>query len=845
MTQMSAAARIFVRELRGGFRGFRVFVACLALGVASVAAIGTVKSSVETGLATEGASILGGDAEIEFSYRFADDEELEWMQRVSERMSTVVDFRSMATTTRNGDQVRSLTQVKAIDGNYPLYGEVVLDPPGQALDALAPAGGIPGALMQRSLANRLQIEPGDTFALGTREFRLAAFVEQEPDAIASGPLPGPKTIVLASDLAGSGLLGPGSLFTSQYRLALDESVDLELLGNEARAQFSDRGLQWRDKRDGDPGIRRFVERVGAFLVLVGLAGITVGGVGVAAAVRVFLEQKTETIATLKTLGAQKNTVLAVYLMQVGLMILIGVLVGNALGAAIPLALAPVITQYLPVPVVPAVYVAPLLEAATYGLLAGLVFSLWSLARTREISAASLFRGGIGGGRKLPPPAYLAAVFLLAAALVAAASWYTGAISLTAWTAAGIAGSLLALSLLALGLRQVLKRLARSRLLRGNAILRIATGSIGGPNSDAVPVILSLGLGLTVLAAIGQVSVNLSNSIRNDLPDVAPAFFALDIQNAQLQPFLDLAASHPEVSDIETAPMLRGVITRINGSPAAEVAGDHWVLRGDRGVTYAATPPEGTVVVEGEWWPVDYSGEPLVSFAEEEGRELGLELGDRLTVNILGRDIVANISSFRVVDFSTAGIGFIMSMNPSALAGAPHTHIATVYASEAAETELHRQIGAAMPNVTLISVKEGIARFADILGKLVASITYGSGITLATGFIVLVGTAAAGERLRTYDSAILKTLGAVRSRILAYLALRFVMLGAAAGAFAILAGALVGWAVITYLMEFDFVFEPVSAVAIVVGGSVISLAAGLIFALGPLGVSPSRVLRARD
>ena len=189
MTQMSAATRIFARELRGGFRGFRVFVACLALGVASVAAIGTVKSSVETGLATEGASILGGDAEIEFSYRFADDEELEWMQRVSERVSTVVDFRSMATTTRNGDPVRSLTQVKAIDGNYPLYGEVVLDSPGQVMDALAPAGGVPGALMQRSLANRLQIEPGDTFALGTQEFRLAAFVEQEPDAIASGPCP--------------------------------------------------------------------------------------------------------------------------------------------------------------------------------------------------------------------------------------------------------------------------------------------------------------------------------------------------------------------------------------------------------------------------------------------------------------------------------------------------------------------------------------------------------------------------------------------------------------------------------------------------------------------------------
>ena len=215
-------------------------------------------------------------------------------------------------------------------------------------------------------------------------------------------------------------------------------------------------------------------------------------------------------------------------------------------------------------------------------------------------------------------------------------------------------------------------------------------------------------------------------MQKTLPGRAPSFFAVDIQNDQLPPLIDLAESQSGVSGIETAPMLRGVITRINGIPAREFAGDHWVLQGDRGVTHSPAPPEGTVLTEGFWWPENYAGEPLLSFAAEEGAELGLGLDDRITVNILGRDITARIASFRAVDFSSAGIGFVMSMNPSALAGAPQTHIATVFADSAAETELYRIIGSEMPNVTLISVKEAIERFAELLERLVAAITYGSG-----------------------------------------------------------------------------------------------------------------------
>jgi putative ABC transport system permease protein len=251
------------------------------------------------------------------------------------------------------------------------------------------------------------------------------------------------------------------------------------------------------------------------------------------------------------------------------------------------------------------------------------------------------------------------------------------------------------------------------------------------------------------------------------------------------------------------------------------------------------------VTAGTWWPEDYTGPPQISFAAEEAEEIGLKLGDRITVNILGRDIEAGITSFRLVDFSTGGMGFVMSMNPAALAGAPHTYIATVYAEEAAEAPILRDLATAYPNITAIRVRDAIGRVTEALTAIAQATAWAAAATLLTGFMVLIGAAAAGERARLYEAAVLKTLGATRGRILLSFAVRSALLGAAAGIVAIIAGGLAGWAVMTFVMESDYAFEPVSAIAIVLGGVIATLAAGLAFALRPLAARPAQVLRAQE
>ncbi len=835
---LATASRIARRELRGGLAGFRIFLACLILGVAAIAAVGSVRASIHAGLEREGATILGGDAELELTYRFASDAERAWMGSTAAQVSELVDFRSMAVTPAGE---RGLTQVKAVDDAYPLLGGVILSPDMPLPQALAGADGLPGAVMDPVLTARLNIAPGERFTLGAQTFVLTAELIREPDNATGGFGLGPRTIVLTADLADSGLIQPGTLFETEYKLLLPETADLDALESEVENTFT--GVRWRDRRAGAPGVARFVDRLSSFLVLVGLAGLAVGGVGISAAVTAYLRTKTPVIATLKTLGADSRTIFQTYLLQILALTALGLVIGLALGAALPLVFAPLIKAQLPVPAVFAVHPKPLAEAALFGALSALIFTLWPLARTEKVRAATLFRDATAETHAWPRPLWLAVTAGLIAALVASAATLSGLWTLTLGAAGGIIAAFVLLVLAAAATRRLARRAVP--LAKGKSALRLALGAIGAPGGEATSVVLSLGLGLSVLAAVGQIDTNLRSAIENDLPERAPAFFMIDIQPAQMDDFRARLDANPAVTDVQSAPMLRGIITRINGRAAAEVAGDHWVLRGDRGVTYSERPPDGTVITDGRWWSAEYAGPPQVSFAAEEGAELGLTLGDQITVNILGRDITAEITSFREVDFSTAGIGFVMTMNPAALAGAPHSFISTVYADPAAEPAILREISSAYPNITAIRVTDAIQRVTEVLAGIASAITYGALATLVTGSVVLIGASAASVHARTYEAAVLKTLGASRRTILSSFALRSALLGAAAGLVAILAGGLAGWGVMRFVMEVDYTFEPVSALLIVAGGILATLISGLLFAWAPLAARPARVLRGRE
>ncbi|PWJ18081.1 ABC transporter permease [Jannaschia seohaensis] len=841
MTWLAQAARIAGRELRGGLGGFYIFLACLALGVAAIAAVGSVRVSITEGLEREGRNILGGDAEIEWDFRRGSEAERAYLASLG-TMSEIYDFRSMAATGEGIEADRALTQVKAVDDLYPLVGAVEIAPDISLDKALAGNG----VIVHPVLADRLGLEVGDALWLGTRELTITALLQREPDAGGDGFGLGPRTLVSSAALAGAGLLAEGSLFETKYRLLLppdttDEALDV--LRAQVEVELEGTGARWRDRRNAAPQVERFVKRIGSFLVLVGLAGLAVGGVGVSAAVRAYLERKTPVIATLKTVGAEGRTIFAAYLMQIGVLAGIGILLGLILGVLIPLAAAPFIEAQLPVPVALGVHPFPLVEAALYGALTALIFTLWPLARTEQVRAASLFRDASGPARGFPRKRYMAALAVAVLVLIGSSAWLSGIPELALYASGGILAALAVLIGAAWGVRVLSRRLARTRLARGNPALRLALGAVGGPGGEATAVVLSLGLGLTVLAAVGQIDANMRAAIDRDLPEVAPSYFFVDIQPNQLETFLDRVQGDPAVSRVDYAPMLGGVVQSIDGTPAREF--DHWVTRGDRRISFADTLPPGTRITGGEWWPEGYDGPPQISMAQEEADELGVELGDEIVMNVLGREVAGTVTSFREVDFSSGGIGFVLIFNEAALRGAPHTWLSTVYAEQEAEGQILRDVAGDAPNITAIRVRDAIDLVTEALSALAAATSWGAGATLLTGFVVLIGAAAAGERGRVFEASVLKTVGATRGTILTSFAIRSALLGAAAGVVAILGGAAAGWGVLTLVMEAPYAFEPVSALAIVLGGALATLLAGLAFAWRPLAARPARILRAQD
>ena len=840
MIAIKIASRELVAALKDRLLGFRVFILCLTLGVMGIAAIGSLRGMVEEGLERNGQLFLGGDAEIELTYRTMTDTEKEWLVANSFAHSEVIDFRSMAVATTTLKRV--LTQVKAVDGFYPLVGSVALSGGLSLEQALAGKNDIPGVVVAPALLRRLQLTLGQKIQMGMQEFVVTATLLNEPDSFGNFAL-GPRSIVLEKDMQKSGLLASGTLFSSKYRLLLRTGEGLDDLRRKFETDWAATGGKWKDSRKAAPGAARAIQKLSTFLVLIGLSGLVVGGIGVSAAVRAFVMKKTGNIAILKTLGATPRQIFWIHTIQICAYTLFAVILGVLLGALVPFIAKPFLPNDLKSIIEISIYPAALIEAAIYGFLAAAIFSIWPLAQTELIRPGRLFYAA--SSHTWPSKGYLAMLTLLIITALLSAIQFSESAWLTLWLLGSMSLALLFLMFMASLFQLILKQMVNSSFLQGRVALRAAISAIASGTEPAGPAVMGMGLGLAVLAAVGQIDGNLRQSITKSLPEKAPSFFFIDIQPDQLVDFNNKLAGNEGVDRVETAPMLRGLVTHINDRSVGELAGDHWVLRGDRGISYAQNMPEQTVLTAGQWWPDDYTGSPQISFAAEEAEEIGIGLGDTLTLNILGRSISADITSLREVDFSNADMGFVIVLNANALKGAPHSHIATVYAQAEAEIPLLNELGEAFPNVTGIQVREAVLLVSGIVSAIASAAFICAIATLITGVLILISAASANNIQRAYEAAILKTLGATRKEILVSFVFRSAMVGALAASVALGAGLLGGWGVFYFVFASEFKIIWFNAAIVLIGGVGATLLTGVLFAVGPLSQSATTELRQLD
>lgn len=844
MKSWSLAFRLARRELSGGVKGFRIFIACLALGVAALATVGSLASELLAALQRDGKALLGGEIELRLAQRDASAEELDWLHLNSSAFSTTLEMRAMARAQSGAgatEGTRRLVELKAVDAAYPLHGALVLSPALPADQVFAKTEGVWGAAVDPDLLEFLKLKLGDRIAVGEAIYELRAVLEREPDRTARAFTLGPRVLVAEASIADTLLIQPGSLYYRHYRLDLPPGQSAEEWRAFLNESWPEAGWRVRDLTEASPGLERFVQQTRLFMSLVGLTALLIGGIGVGNAVRAFLEGRRATIATLKCLGAPAALIFRIYLLQVGVLSLIGIAIGVAVGALAPLLAAPFLEARVNLSLNATPHPLALLQAAVMGLLIALLFALFPLARAKGLSGAALFRGALEVSLPSLPRRTWGLAALIALALAGLAIGGSDDPIFASYFLAAAVGALLLFRLAAF----LAQRLARALPHARRPSLRLALANLHRPGSTTASVVVSFGLGLTVLVAVALIRASLAQQIEEELPAKAPSFYFLDIQKDQLGDFLALVKAHPGVGAVDEVPMLRGRIDRVKGIKVEdmtippEVA---WIFQGDRGLTWAAERPSDSELTEGSWWPADYQGPPLVSLDAEVGTALGLKLGDQLSVNVLGRSFDVTIANFRLVKWQELKIAFVMIFSPGFLEAAPSTHIATVEVTDENYVDLERQVTDAFPNVSAIRVKDALASFSELLDKVVTAVAATGAIGVLAGLLVLAGAMVAEQRQRRYEAVILKVLGATRGAILRTFLLEYGALGLVTSLIAALLGSGAAWAVVTGVMESSFAFQPGPLFITLAAGVGVTLSFGFIGTWRALGQPAAPYLR---
>jgi putative ABC transport system permease protein len=840
MRGLALAIRFARRELRSGLSGFRIFLAALTLGVAAIAGVGSLGEAFLTGLSEQGRTLLGGDIGLQRLYQPATETERKFMTDYG-AVSESATLRSMATV-GNDPAKRTLVELKAVDHDYPLIGQVVLAPTLDLHAALACDASGCGAVVEEALMARLGVKTAEIIHIGDADFVVRARIVTEPDRVAGGFTLGPRVLISSEGLSRARLITPGSLLNYSYRVALAGQTTPEQFRAAFQAAFPDSVWQINDRSNAIPRVTRFVEQATMFLTLVGLTALVVAGVGAGQAVEAFLQRRRATIATLKAMGAEGNDIFLIYLIQIMAVAAVGLVLGLALGAALPFLVEHFFGEQIPAPAHYAVYPGPLVLAAAFGTLAALGFAILPLARAREIAPAGLFRDLVAPSSRHGRWPYRVAAFAAFGSIAALSILLSPYPLFNLGFLGGSFAVLLALRLIATAFRHLLTRMPR----RKSQLLRLALANLTRPGTPTASIIVALGLGLTLLATVALIQASVEDQVQDQLPSRAPSFFFVDIQQNQIDAFTKLVSEFPTAADFNATPMLRARVVKLNGVPVADakIATDsRWAVDGDRAVTYSTTRPKDARVVEGpDWWPADYRGPSLVSFSRDLARGMGLKIGDTITVNIIGRDLDLRIFNLRDIDFRTGGMNFVLMASPGVVDQAPHTFLSTVRAAPAQEEAMFAAVSKDFPNVTVVRVKEALAQVGELLAALARGIAIASLVTILAGVLVLAGAIAAGHRARLYDAVVLKVLGATRARLGAIYAVEYGLLGALAGLAALIAGTLAAWAIAYFVLDIPLVFAGRAVTFTIAGGALGTLILGLSGGFAAMAAKPAARLR---
>lgn len=835
--------RFALIDLRRDLRHFWILVACIALGVGTIALVGAVGSSLQAGLDRDARLLLGGDIEARLTYRPANAEERALLDSLGE-VSEAVDLLARA----QAGEASILAAVRGIDAEYPLLGEVEADPGGDPAALVAQRDGIWGVIASPLLLERLGVTIGDRISLGSAEFEIRGVLESVPDQASQGIAIGFPLLTAVGGLDETGLLEPGSLARYRYKVLLGPATGFDEAAAQIGESFPDAGWHISAPGDATEELGRYFELFRRFLTVVGLSALILGGLGVANAVAAYVTDRQRSIATMKALGATGNRVLVHFFVQVLLMTVVGIVAGTLIAGALTIAVLPALGSALEISLAPTVDWRPIATAAAFGLLIGFLFAYPPLVRALGIRPARLFRtlgttvSGEGRWQGLLKLRFLLPMLLALIGVLAVALVDTGRPGLVFWYVAGVAFAFIVLRGAALLLRWGLGLLPPA----SHAMVRSAIRSIHGPASPAAAVILSLGLGMALLLLIAIAEGSLRRQLDPEMRVDAPDFVYMDLFEDEVAEFERLAGENPRITEFAAVPLVRASSFTINGEPPPEQREpprDVSIYFGDeQPLSYAAEIPRGSSVVEGDWWPADYAGAPLLSVSDDQRRTLGLELGDEVTFEVYGEPLTATVASFRTYEWARGGVNFPYVLSPGALDEFPLSYFGLLHATEGEVAALQRELSEAYPELLFVPMEEAIDIVRGLIDAISGAVAAVGSIALTSGALVIAGALATGRRQREADAVVAKVLGATRADLSGALVIEYGLVGSLAGALAVGLGVFGAWAFVTFVLEAGFSVDPVVIAGVVVGALALTVGIGVTMTWAALSAKPAAFLR---
>jgi putative ABC transport system permease protein len=823
---VNAALSLARRDLKGGLGGLGLLWLCLAIAIAGLSSVTSLASSIDRAIAAEGRSLIGGDLLLTVAQRDASSDERAAIEALG-RSSKSVGTRGMVVA-QSGESM--LIELTGADAAWPLAGTLELA-----------AGRRPGdgeIAVGTAAAERLGLKPGDTVRLGQAALRVSGIIGKMPRG--SGFDFAPPALVSEAGLAATRLIQPGSISSTSYRLVLPGGADPQRVGKGFQARFPDGGWRATDRNDAGSGTRRFIDRLGQLLLMVALSALAIGGLGMSSAAAAFAASRRQSIAILKLVGAQRRTIHTMLLIELGLIAGLAILAGLAVGAAAPALVGKFTGALLPVAPDPNPQWRALGEAAIFGVLISFAASWRAIAGASDTRPAQLLRGAVGGAQ-VKARHFIGPVLALAAAAALAIFGASG----RTFAATGVATIAALCGLFAL-LGLAIRRVARATRHRGGPITRLGIAALDRPGAATVRLAVSLGLGLTMLIALSGAASSILAEIDTNIPKRAPALFLVDIPRDDGRKLEALAKREFPGGELSLVPSLRGPVTALNGVPVSQMKAipeGAWILRGDRGLTFARDLPPANTIVAGKWWPKDYRGEPLVSIDVDAATALGLKVGDRLTVGVLGRPIEARIASLRRIDWRSLGFNFAIIFAPGALESAPYTLMASVAPGAGVPTtRFERRLSADLPMVSAVRVAEVVEQAKALLSSIDGAVRIATAFAILMGMVVLAGSVVATRAERRRDIVLLRLVGATRGQVIRSQLIEFALLSSAVALAALAAGSVAAWALVTQI--FDFALRPdLATILLIPAGSILLAVLAAFAAAQPaLNARPAEGLR---